>query len=118
MIQYVCDTCLTIKEPEEAWIVGIAAEAVGATAARREVSVQSGWDANTAVHPLAVHFCSTQCKNEYMERLFVREPAGRDEVIVRRNLPSEAIFERAIPAKKIAKRRAAKKASSRKKRAA
>jgi hypothetical protein len=36
MIEFVCDTCSAVKEPEEAWIVGLAAEAVGAVSARRE----------------------------------------------------------------------------------
>ena len=64
MIQYVCDTCSAIKQPDEVWIVGIAAEAVGAVSARREVNIQSAWSRTTAVNPLAVHFCSTQCKEE------------------------------------------------------
>jgi hypothetical protein len=121
MIQYVCDTCLTIKKPDDTWIVGLAAEAAAATAARRELSIQSGWDRNTAVHPLAVHFCSTQCKDEYTQRLFGGEASldAVDQVIVRRNAPAAVVIERAAPAKKFAKGRAvAKKARSRKKRAA
>jgi hypothetical protein len=73
MIQYVCETCSAVKTPKEVWILGLAAEAVGAISARREVNIQSVWNRTTAVHPLAVHFCSVQCKNEYMARLFAPE---------------------------------------------
>src|SRR6266581_7136490 len=53
MIQFVCDSCGRVKEPSETWIVGTAAEAVGVTAARREVTIQSAWDRAIAVHPFA-----------------------------------------------------------------
>src|SRR5438552_4928144 len=46
--------------------IGIAA----VTSARQEVTIQSDWDRTTAVHPLAIHFCSMECKDEYMARLF------------------------------------------------
>jgi hypothetical protein len=50
-----------VKEPEETWIVGLAAEAVGAISSSREVNIQSTWTREAAVDPLAVHFCSLQC---------------------------------------------------------
>jgi hypothetical protein len=70
MIQFVCDTCSAVKEPSEAWVVGLAAEAVGAVSGRREVTILSTWDRTNSIHPLAVHFCSIQCQEEYMTRLF------------------------------------------------
>ena len=70
MIQFVCDSCSGVKEPSEAWIVGIAAESVVAVSARREITILSSWDRTNALHPLAVHFCSLQCRDEYEERLF------------------------------------------------
>ena len=70
MIQFVCDSCNTVKAPEETWIVGLAAEAVGFTAARREVNILSTWDNASSVHPLAVHFCSEECKDNYIQKLF------------------------------------------------
>ncbi|MEY2412406.1 MAG: hypothetical protein QOD84_1012 [Acidobacteriaceae bacterium] len=70
MIKFVCDSCNAVKEPSEAWIVGIAAESVGAVSARREVTILSSWDRTNALHPLAVHFCSVQCQEEFKERLF------------------------------------------------
>jgi len=49
--------------------IGIAA----VTSARQEVTIQSDWDRTTAVHPLAIDFCSMECKDEYMARLFAPE---------------------------------------------
>jgi hypothetical protein len=70
MIEFVCDSCGRVKDAQETWILGLAAEAVGVTAARREVSIISVWDRDRAVHPLAVHFCSEPCKDDYLQRLF------------------------------------------------
>jgi hypothetical protein len=70
VIEFVCDSCRRVKDPDEAWILGLAAEAVGVTAARREVSIISVWDRERAVHPLAVHFCSEECKENYIQKLF------------------------------------------------
>src|SRR6266571_1459065 len=42
MIQFVCDSCGRVKKPSEAWIIAMAAEAIGVTVARREVTIQSG----------------------------------------------------------------------------
>ena len=81
MIQFICESCAAVKEPSEVWIVGLAAESVGVTAARREVSIQTAWDRPTAVHPLAVHFCSVECKDNYMARLFAPE-ATAEQVVV------------------------------------
>ena len=99
MIQYVCDTCLAIKEPEEVWVLGLAAEAVGAISARREMNIQSAWNRTTAVHPLAVHFCSVQCKDDYMARLFAPEAPG-EEVTIEHAVPTEVIVERMAPGTK------------------
>jgi hypothetical protein len=81
MIQFVCDSCAAIREPFEVWIVGLAAESVEVTAARREVTIQSAWDRPTAIHPLAVHFCSVECKDNYMARLFAPD-ATTEQVVV------------------------------------
>jgi hypothetical protein len=97
MVDFVCDTCGAVKEADESWIVGLAAEAVGAVSARREVNIQSTWTREAAVHPLAVHFCSIQCKDEYMTRLFGTEPA--EEVVIENTIPAEVVIERAVPAK-------------------
>jgi hypothetical protein len=96
MIQFVCDTCSALKQTDEAWIVGLAAEAIGAVSARREVNIQSTWTHQAALHPLAVHFCSTQCKDEYLDRLFAPE-APVKEVVVERVVPAEVVVERGVP---------------------
>lgn len=70
MLEFVCDSCRKMKDPGETWILGLAAEAVGVTAARREVSIISVWDRERAVHPLAVHFCSEECQENYIQKLF------------------------------------------------
>ena len=76
MIQFVCDTCGAIKEPSEAWVLGLAAEAVGAVSGRREVTILLTWDRTNSIHPLAVHLCSIQCQEEYMARLFGDDSAS------------------------------------------
>ena len=96
MIQFVCDNCSAVKQPDEVWIAGQAAEAVGAVSARREVTIQSAWNRTTALQPLAVHFCSIQCKDEYMIRLFAPE-APVQEFVVEDTEPTEVVVERVVP---------------------
>ena len=72
MLQFVCDYCGNVKGAGEAWINGVAAENVGTQAARREVIIDSAWRRDRAVLPLAVHFCSVQCKDNYLAELFDR----------------------------------------------
>ena len=70
MIAFICDSCGKVKEPEQDWILGLAAESLGAVSARREVNILSRWANAQAVHPLAVHFCSDRCKDKYMKKVF------------------------------------------------
>jgi hypothetical protein len=70
MLQYVCDWCGKVKKASDVWRLGIAAEQIGVVSARREVNILSSWNDTTAVHPLAVHFCSETCKDKYMAELF------------------------------------------------
>jgi hypothetical protein len=102
MIQFVCDWCSRVKKSEsagEGWILGTAAEAVATTAARREVTILSSWDRLRVVDPLAVHFCSVECKDNYMAQLFApRETV--EEVLVERTVPAEVVVERTIPRRK------------------
>jgi hypothetical protein len=94
MIQFVCDSCGRVKDSRDTWIVGIAAEAVGMTAARRELTIKSDWDRATAVHPLAVHLCSVKCKDDYMTELFAPEAPSKKVVVG----PAEVVVERSGPA--------------------
>jgi hypothetical protein len=102
MLRFVCDYCTNVKEPDETWINGIAAENVGTQAARREVIVDPTWRRERATLPFAVHFCSIECKDGYMGELFSRpasllviesvdtEPASGHRVIHARKTPVAA----------------------------
>jgi hypothetical protein len=90
----VCDSCGRVKQPSKAWIVGIAEEAVGVTAARQEIKIQSVWDMATALHPFAVHFCSLKCKDSYMAELFAPDAKER---VIERTAPAEILVERSGP---------------------
>lgn len=57
----------------------MAAENVGTQAARREVVIDPAWRYERAVQPLAVHFCSLDCKDNYLAELFDK-PASLLEV--------------------------------------
>lgn len=70
MIQFVCESCLRVKGPKEAWILGYAAESLGVTANQRELTILPDWDTARALHPLAVHFCSERCKKDYQVKVF------------------------------------------------
>jgi hypothetical protein len=74
MILFACDYCSQLKDPKEVWIVGLAAEAVGVTAARREVTILPMWERPQIVDALAVHFCSDECRDNYIRQLFEQEP--------------------------------------------
>src|SRR5438477_8860001 len=78
MIRFQCDTCGRLKENGEAWILGFAAENLGISSARREVSISGTWDRAGAVDTLAVHFCSDECRAEYMDALFGETPTTRE----------------------------------------
>ena len=80
MLRYECDFCHRLKGRDEAWILGFAAENVGVTAARREVTILTHWDEVRAVDYLAVHFCREQCRQKYMANLFGEEPAEAEVV--------------------------------------
>ncbi len=74
MVRYQCDYCEVLKEPGDTWILGFAAENVGVNAARREITIAPRWDEARAVDYLAVHFCSDECRQRYMSKLFGGEP--------------------------------------------
>ena len=80
MVRYECDFCHRLKDKGEVWILGFAAENIGVTAARREVSILPQWDEARAVDYLAVHFCCEQCRQNYMANLFGAEPAETEIV--------------------------------------
>jgi hypothetical protein len=109
MIQFVCDTCQRIKDPKESWILGLAADTLGLTSASREIAILQAWERTRAVDPLAVHFCSVECKDRYVNELFAERP------------PSERVVKRpTIDGKAVRGQRSARKSgsTSRRKRAA
>ncbi len=75
MLQFVCDYCASVRQPNDTWINGLAVENVGTRAARREVVIDPAWRYERAVLPLAVHFCSVECKDNYLAELFDKAPA-------------------------------------------
>jgi hypothetical protein len=94
MIRFDCDWCRRTKTAGETWILGLAAEAVGITAARREITIVPRWSRETAVHPLAVHFCSEECKDDYMAQLFQNRPASTHDVTIERKPARKARLKR------------------------
>jgi hypothetical protein len=70
-----CDSCGRAQKTGQEWILGLAAESVGAQSVSREVNILSVWSEPQAVHPMAVHFCSDRCKEKYMRKLFDYEAA-------------------------------------------
>src|SRR5262244_1268747 len=86
MIRFQCESCRRLKEEGEAWILGFAAENIGAVSARREISIASSWDRPRAVAVLAVHFCSDECRADYMNALFGETAPAEDVAIVKRRV--------------------------------
>lgn len=78
MVRFQCDGCGRMKGDGETWILGFAAENIGVTSARREISIASSWDRPRAVEALAVHFCSGECQATYMTALFGDSPETLD----------------------------------------
>jgi hypothetical protein len=78
MVRFECESCGRLKGKGETWILGFAAENIGVTSARREVSIASSWDRPRAVETLAVHFCSDECQVTYMNALFGDSPETLD----------------------------------------
>ena len=74
MIRFQCESCGRLKGDGETWILGFAAENIGVTSARREISIASSWDRPRAVESFAVHFCSDECRATYMTALFGDSP--------------------------------------------
>ena len=117
MLQFVCDYCDNVNGADEVWINGVAAENVGTQAARREVIIDAVWRRERAVLALAVHFCSVECKDNYVTELFdqpaallevesaVVEPAtGRRVVRARKKPAKEVVKTRTIRSRKTGSR--------------
>lgn len=77
MVRFECDGCGKLKNTTDDWIMGFAAENIGVTAARREVTIADHWDDRSAREWLAVHFCSDDCRADYMGKIFGEAPSTR-----------------------------------------
>lgn len=122
MVRYECDFCHRLKGNDEAWILGFAAENIGVTAARREVTILPHWDAARAATYLAVHFCCDQCRQNYMTNLFGKEPAQGEiveevEVVPRRRVMREYPG-RAVETRVVRRKRTPRKSKPRRRRKA
>jgi hypothetical protein len=106
MLQYVCDNCGRVKGDRETWILGFAAERLGARAARREITIAPVWDENRAVQWFAVHFCSEECKDTYVARLFGEAPEGATDVVQSKVVSkrSRRVEPVVVPAKRVSRK--------------
>jgi len=77
MLDYVCDWCKRAKKINEDWILGFAAESVGAARRRREITIIARWCSKSAAHPFAVHFCSEEHKDLYVHQLLNTQPRNK-----------------------------------------
>jgi hypothetical protein len=111
MLRYVCDNCGNVKGDDETWILGFAAERLGARAARREITIAPVWDENRAVQWFAVHFCSEECKDNYVERLFGEAPEGATDVVQSKVISktTRVVEPAVIPVKRVSRKVVVKK---------
>lgn len=70
MLQYTCDWCGKPRTTGDKWILGLAADRVGNNVRRRELEILKTWSTYWARHPLAVHFCSAEHRDNYVRTLF------------------------------------------------
>ena len=117
MLRFVCDWCKTEKQPGESWVMGWAVENVAPTAQRREVQLAQGWNYDRAVHPLAVHFCSPEHAQHYLDALFGEVPAAGEEVIETRAVLTSAKRRPAPAATSGTRRKPARAAKAKRRRA-
>ncbi len=86
MLQFTCDWCHRIKRADEAWILGFAADMEGAVSQRRELLIAEHWA--PTCHPLAVHFCSEEHKEQYIRKMFGGAASNRPRLQRRKGEPA------------------------------
>jgi hypothetical protein len=87
MLQYTCDWCGKPRATGDKWILGLAADRIGKNVRRRELEILKSWSSYWARHPLAVHFCSPEHRDDYVRTLFRQKQRGSTR-IRKRNGPS------------------------------
>ena len=68
MISVTCDTCGTARQPGEEWVLGYDLESVSPSGVRRAITFLDHWDARRIDELGAIHFCSLECKNDYLDK--------------------------------------------------
>lgn len=73
MVKITCDTCRAVKPGDaklhrEEWILGYDIESKSARSLQRAIRFLDRWDDRRIMELGAIHFCSTQCKEDYMRR--------------------------------------------------
>jgi len=96
VLTFSCDWCGRCREEGERWMLGFAAERVGASGVQREFSETTAWSEKAAEHPLAVHFCSEAHKMRYMTALFSprRQRAVAEATMGKRRLSARGPIEK------------------------
>jgi hypothetical protein len=70
MVNIVCDTCGATREQDsrEPWILGYDLETRSASGVSRAVRFLDRWDERRITELGAIHFCSVQCKDDYLAK--------------------------------------------------
>ena len=68
MLKVICDTCEAERQPGEEWVLGYDIESVSANGVRRAITFLDHWDARRMDELGSIHFCSLECKDDYLAR--------------------------------------------------
>ena len=68
MVKVTCDTCSAQRKHGEEWVLGYDIESVSQSGVRRAITFLDRWDSRRMDELGAIHFCSLQCKQEYMDK--------------------------------------------------
>ena len=68
MVTITCDTCKAAKKPEEEWVLGYDIETISPNGVRRAITFLDRWDSRRITELGSIHFCSLECKNDYIGR--------------------------------------------------
>ena len=68
MVTITCDICGAKKTPREEWVLGYDLEFESPRSLRRAVTFLDRWDDRRIVELGAIHFCSLQCRDEYIAK--------------------------------------------------
>jgi hypothetical protein len=66
MVKVICDKCGVERQRGEEWVLGYDIESVSPSGVRRAITFLDRWDPRRIDELGTIHFCSLQCKNEYL----------------------------------------------------